>query len=57
MVAKTALCEKVEAIANKEDIKSSNEWNALSKEIEDIQKEWKTIGFASKKNNQKVYYR
>ena len=48
LVAKTALCEKVEAIADKEDIKSSNEWNALSKEIEDIQKEWKTIGFASK---------
>lgn len=57
LVAKTALCEKVEAIANKEDIKSSNEWNALSKEIEDIQKEWKTIGFASKKDNQKVYDR
>lgn len=57
LVAKTALCEKVEAIADKEDIKSSNEWNALSKEIEDIQKEWKTIGFASKKENQKIYDR
>ena len=57
LVAKTALCEKVEAIAAKEDIKSSNEWNELSKEIEDIQKEWKTIGFASKKENQKVYDR
>lgn len=57
LVAKTALCEKVEAIADKEDIKSSNEWNALSKEIEEIQKEWKTIGFASKKENQKIYDR
>lgn len=57
LAAKTALCEKVEAIASKEDIKSSNEWNALSKEIEDIQKEWKKIGFASKKDNQKVYDR
>ncbi len=57
LTAKTALCEKVEAIASKEDIKSSNEWNALSKEIEDIQKEWKKIGFASKKDNQKVYDR
>ena len=36
---------------------NSNEWNSFSKEIEDIQKEWKTIGFASKKDNQKVYDR
>ncbi|MGM9738724.1 MAG: DUF349 domain-containing protein [Candidatus Cryptobacteroides sp.] len=57
LAAKTALCEKVEAIADKEDIKNSNEWNALSKEIEDIQKEWKTIGFASRKENQKIYDR
>ena len=57
LVKKTALCEKVEAIADKEEIESSNEWNALSKEIEDIQKEWKTIGFASKKDNQKIYDR
>ena len=53
---KAALCEKVEAIAEKE-IANSNEWNACSKEIEEIQKEWKTIGFASKKENQKVYDR
>ena len=53
---KSALCEKVEAIADKE-IANSNEWNACSKEIEEIQKEWKTIGFASKKENQKVYDR
>jgi len=56
LVAKSALCEKVEAIAEKE-IASSNEWNALSKEIEDIQKEWRGIGFASKKDNQKIYDR
>lgn len=54
--AKTKLCEKVEEIAARE-VAGSNEWNAFSKEIEDIQKEWKTIGFASKKENQKVYDR
>ena len=53
---KTVLCEKVEEIAERE-VASSNEWNAFSKEIEDIQKEWKTIGFASKKENQKIYDR
>lgn len=54
--AKQKLCEQVEAIAEK-DVQSSNEWNALSKEIEDIQKQWKGIGFASKKENQKIYDR
>ena len=56
LAAKEKLCEKVEEIAEKE-VASSNEWNALAKAIEDIQKEWKTIGFASKKDNQKIYDR
>ena len=56
LVAKQALCEKVEAIAEKE-ITSSSQWNALSKEIEEIQAEWRTIGFATRKENQKIYDR
>ena len=56
LARKTALCEKVEEIAERE-VTDSNQWNAFSKEIEDIQKEWRTIGFASKKENQKVYDR
>ena len=56
LAKKTVLCEKVEEIAERE-VTNSNEWNAFSKEIEDIQKEWKTIGFASKKENQKIYDR
>ncbi len=56
LAAKTVLCEKVEEIADKE-VASSTEWNALSKEIEGIQAEWKKIGFASKKENQKIYDR
>ncbi len=43
LAAKVALCEKVEAIVAKEEIASS-EWSTLTKEIEEIQKEWKTIG-------------
>ena len=54
--AKQALCEEVEAIANKE-ITSSTEWNALSKQIEEIQAKWRTIGFATRKENQKIYDR
>ncbi len=56
LARKTALCEKVEEIAGRE-VANSNEWTAFSKEIEEIQKEWKTIGFASKKDNQKIYDR
>ena len=56
LLKKTALCEKVEEIAARE-VKDSNEWNVFSKEIEDIQQEWRTIGFASKKDNQKIYDR
>ena len=53
---KTALREKVEEIAARE-VNGSNEWNAFSKEIEEIQQEWKTVGFAARKDNQKVYER
>ena len=53
---KTKLCEQVEAIAEKE-VKSSGEWNQLSSQIEEIQKKWRTIGFATKKENQKIYDR
>lgn len=56
LAAKTALCEKLEEIVAKE-VKSSGEWNTLSKEIEDLQAEWRKIGFATKKENQKIYDR
>jgi len=56
LAAKAALCEQVEAIAEKE-ISSSTEWNALSKEIEEIQAKWRGIGFATRKENQKIYER
>ena len=56
LAAKTALCEKVEEIAARE-VNGSNEWTAFSKEIEEIQQEWRKIGFASKKENQKIYDR
>ena len=54
--AKTALCEQVEEIAGRE-ITSSSQWNTLSKEIEEIQAKWRSIGFATRKENQKIYDR
>ena len=56
LAAKAALCEQVEEIAARE-VANSAEWNAFSKEIEDIQAKWRTIGFATKKDNQKIYDR
>ena len=56
LVAKTALCEKAEAIAAAE-MANANEWNAATKTLEEIHKEWRGIGFASKKDNQKIYDR
>ncbi len=53
---KTALCEKVEAIAAEEN-KGSADWERHTKEIIDVQAEWKTIGFAPQKMNVKIFER
>ena len=56
LAKKTALCEKVEAIAAEEN-KSGADWERRTKEIIDIQSEWKTIGFAPQKMNVKIFER
>ena len=56
LARKTELCEKVEAIAAAEN-KGSGDWEKHTKEIIDIQAEWKTIGFAPQKMNVKIFER
>lgn len=56
LVKKTALCEKVEDFV-KDEHKGANEWEKLTKEIIDIQAEWKKIGFAPQKMNVKIFER
>ena len=56
LTRKTELCEKVEAIA-KEENNGSADWERHTKEIIDIQTEWKTIGFAPQKMNVKIFER
>ncbi len=53
---KTELCEKVEGICNEEN-KTSADWDRHTKEIIEIQAEWKTIGFAPQKMNVKIFER
>ena len=56
LAKKTALCEKVEAIVAEEN-KSSADWERRTKEIIELQAEWKTIGFAPQKMNVKIFER
>ena len=56
LARKTALCEKVEAIAAEEN-KGSGDWEKHTKQIIELQTEWKTIGFAPQKMNVKIFER
>ena len=54
--AKVQLCEKAEEISAAVP-QVSGDWNALSKQMENLQAQWKNVGFAAKKENQKIYDR
>lgn len=53
---KTEICEKIEAI-DTETLKTFADWNAKTDEIIELQKEWRTIGFAPQKMNVKIFER
>ncbi len=53
---KSALCDEVEKIVA-EAPTSHKAWNKASEHLQEIQNEWRTIGFAPKKENNKVYDR
>ncbi|HEX2970102.1 MAG TPA: DUF349 domain-containing protein [Bacteroidales bacterium] len=54
--AKIALCEEVETI-NLQEIKNFKEFDEKAAKVVELQKIWRTIGFAPKKQNNKVYQR
>ncbi len=56
LARKTELCEKAEAIAAEEN-KGSGDWEQHTKQIMELQAEWKTIGFAPQKMNVKIFER
>lgn len=56
LVAKTAICEEIEAI-DFTALKTFKDWEAKNKEVIGLQEKWKTIGFAPKKHNVKIFER
>ena len=56
LALKTELCEKTETLATRAML-SRKDWNKASEELLEIQKIWKTIGYAPKKENNRIYER
>ena len=56
LVKKTALCEKMESM-DLEKLKTFSDWDKKTKEVLDLQAEWKTIGFTPRKVNTKIFER
>jgi len=54
--AKSILCDKAEDIL-KTEMTAMKEWENKSKELIELQNVWKTIGFAPKKDNTRIYQR
>jgi len=54
--AKFALCEKVEEI-NLLELKNFRDFDEKADQVVELQKMWRTLGFAPKKQNTKVYQR
>jgi hypothetical protein len=53
---KTALCEKVESIAAQK-YGTHSAWMEKTNQVLEVQKTWKTIGYAPKKDNNAIYAR
>ncbi len=56
LALKTEICEKIESFAVL-PLVSAKEWNDMQDQITELQKVWKTIGFAPKKDNNAIYER
>ncbi|MDD4639143.1 MAG: DUF349 domain-containing protein, partial [Bacteroidales bacterium] len=53
---KRELCDKIETLVNTAKEERAD-WNILTREVENIQSAWREIGFATKKENQRIYDR
>ena len=53
---KTAICEELETI-DSETLKTMKDWESKTTEVMSLQTKWRTIGFATKKQNVKIFER
>lgn len=53
---KSGLCEQTEELLS-QPLTTRKEWNRASERLLELQKVWKTIGFAPKKDNTRIYER
>jgi hypothetical protein len=53
---KTAICEEMDAI-DYSKLTTFKEWDRQNKRVLELQEKWKTIGFAPKRNNVKIFER
>ena len=56
LALKSELCEKTESLLMRPML-SRKDWNKANEELLEIQKVWKTIGFAPKRDNNRIYER
>ena len=56
MTAKTELCERIEAI-DLESLKSHAAWDAATKQVIEMQQQWKEIGFVSRRASGNLFAR
>ena len=55
---KTALCEQAEALLSQTETEGKKiEWDALTKQVLELQTQWRTIGFAPQKQNTAIFER
>lgn len=56
LTIKTEICEHIESI-DYDSLKSFKDWDAKTKEVMALQEKWKTIGYAPRKHNIKIFER
>ena len=55
---KTALCEQAEALLQQTEAEGKKtEWDAITKQVMELQAQWRTIGFAPQKQNTAIFER
>ena len=55
LLAKQALIEKVNAVVAEMEGKNAKDWKALTDQVMELQTAWKSVGFATKKDNERVW--